>query len=140
RVDLLRLDAGDGGGLVLRVARGDRDLGAAGALAVAHALGDVRGERLGLEGRLAEDHLADRLVDDLLDARHVRALLLRSSVDEASDLRRPELLGAVLPDADDLLDARDADAREADLERRALRLHVRRADGGGAEARHPAQG
>ena len=42
----------------------------------AHELGDVLGECLGLERRLAEHDLADRLVDDLLEARHVRALLV----------------------------------------------------------------
>jgi hypothetical protein len=140
RVDLLRLDAGDGRGLVLGIARGDRDLRAAGALAVAHPLGDVLGERLGLERRLAEDHRADRLVDDLLEARHVRALLVWAEIDVALDLGGEQLLGAVLSDADDLLDARHADAREADQQPRALGLHVRRCDGGGAGAGHPGQG
>ncbi len=119
RVDLLREDAGDGRRLVLRVARRDRHLGAARALALAHALGDVLGERLGLERRLAEDDLADRLVDDLLEARHVRALLVRAEVDEALELGGEQLLVAVLLDADDLLDAGHADAREAHVERRA---------------------
>ena len=140
RVDLLRLDAGHRRRLVLRVARRDRDLGGARVLAVAHALGDVLRERLGLEGRLAEDDLADRFVDDLLEARHVRALLLRAEVDEALDLGGEDLLRAVLSDADDLLDAGDADAREADLERGTLGLDVWCGDGGGPGARHPAQG
>ena len=64
-------------------------------LAVAHALGDVGGERLGLEG-LAEDDLVDRLVDDLLEARHVRALLLGPEVDEALELGVEELLASPL--------------------------------------------
>jgi hypothetical protein len=97
---------------VLRVARRDRDLGAGALLAVAHALGDVGGERLGLE-RLAQDDLVDGLVHDLLEARHVRALLLRTEVDEAFELGVEELLAAVRADADHLLDAGHADAREA---------------------------
>ena len=124
RVDLLRRRFGDGGRLVLGVARRDPHLGAASLLAVAHALGDMRGQRLGLEG-LAQDHLVDRLVDDLLEARHVRALLIRVEIDEAFELRVEELLAPVRPDADDLLDAGDADAREAHLRRWAARLDVR---------------
>ena len=93
RVDLLRLDAAHGRRLVLRVARGDRDLGAPRALAVAHPLGDVLGQRLGPERALAEDDLADRVVDDLLEARHVRALLARPEVDEALQPGREQLLG-----------------------------------------------
>ena len=91
RVDLLRLDAGHRRGLVLRVARGDRDLGAQRVLALAHAPGDALGELLGLEAGLVEDHLADGVVDDLLEARHVRALLLRTEVDEALEVRGEEL-------------------------------------------------
>ena len=41
-VDLLGGDPGDGGGLVLGVARLDRHLGARGPLAFAHKLGNVR--------------------------------------------------------------------------------------------------
>ncbi len=47
-----------------------------------------------LERRLAEHDLADRVVDDLLEARHVRALLVRAEVDEALELGVEELLGA----------------------------------------------
>ena len=115
RVDLLRLHARDGRGLVLGVARGDRDLGALGALARAHELGDVLGERLGAERRLAEHDLADRLVDDLLEARHVRALLVAAEIHEAVQPREEQLVA----DAHDLLHARDAHAREADRDARA---------------------
>ena len=114
RVDLLREDARLGRRLVLRIAGLDVHLGAAGALPVADLLGDVLGERLGAQGGLAEHHLADRVVDDLLEARHVRALLLRAEIDEAVQPRRVELLGAVGLDPDDLLDVRDAHARERD--------------------------
>ena len=110
RVDLLRADARHRRRLVLRVAGRDRDLGAGGALAFANELGDVLGERLGAERRLAEDDLADRLVDDLVETRHVRALLVAGEVDEAVQAREEELLA----NPDDLLDARHADAREAD--------------------------
>ena len=92
--------------LVLGVAGRDRDLGAPRALALAHQLGDALREVLGAEGRLAQHDLADRLVDDLLEARHVRALLVAGEVDEALEPRREELLGAVLAHADHLLDAR----------------------------------
>ncbi len=108
RVDLLCLNAGDGGRLVLRIARRDRDLGARRALALADQLRDVLRERLGAEHRLAEHDLADRLVDDLVEARHVRALLVRGEVDEAVEAREVELLA----DPHDLLDARHADAGE----------------------------
>ena len=103
-----------------RVARGDRHLGALGLLARAHELGDVLRERLRAKRRLAEDDLADRLVDDLLEARHVRALLLTAQIDEALQAREEQLVANV----DDLLDACDADAREADLDTRRARLDV----------------
>ena len=48
----------------------------------------------------------------------------RPEVDEALQARREELLAAVLADADDLLDAGDADAREADVQRWELGLDV----------------
>ena len=114
RVDLLGLHAGHRRGLVLGVARRDRHLGALGALARAHELGDVLGERLGAERRLAEHDLADRLVDDLLEARHVRALLAAVEIDEAVEAREEQLLA----DPHHLLDAGDADAREAERDRR----------------------
>ncbi len=92
RVELLRLDARDRGRLVLGEARLDADLGASGALARADELGDVLGERLGLERRVAQHDLADRLVDDLLKARHVRALLIGAEFDHALKARREQLL------------------------------------------------
>jgi hypothetical protein len=131
RVDLLRLDPRHRRRLVLRVARGDRDLGGTRVLPLAHALGDVLGERLGAERALAQDHLADRLVDDLFEARHVRALLARPQVDEAFELRGEQLLAPVVAHADDLLDGRDADAGERELQRRELALDVLYRDLGG---------
>ena len=77
--------------LVLGIAGLDAHLGAARVLAVADLLGDVLGERLGAQRALAEHHLADRVVDDLLEAAHVRALLQRAEVDEAVQARRVEL-------------------------------------------------
>ena len=109
----------------LRVAGGYRDLGAQAALALAHLLGDVGGEHLGFEG-LAEDDLVDRLADDLLEARHVDAGLLRVEVDEALELGVEEVLGAVGLDPDHLLDPGHADPREADLGRRQRGLDVGR--------------
>ncbi len=120
RVDLLRPHARDRRGLVLGVARRDRHLGALGTLAGAHQLGDVLGQRLGAERRLAEHDLPDRLVDDLVEARHVRALLVAAEVDEAVQPCEEQLVA----DAHDLLDARDADAREPDRDLRPARLHV----------------
>ena len=70
-------------------------------------------ERLDLERRLAEHDLADRLVDDLLEARHVRALLVGAELDDALEAGREQLLGAVLTEPDHLLDAGHADPGEA---------------------------
>src|SRR3954470_12226732 len=93
----------------LRIAGGDRDLGPLAPLALAHPLGDVGGQHLGLE-RLPEHDLVDRLADDLLEAGHMDAGLLRVEVDEALELGVEEVLDAVGLDADDLLDAGDADS------------------------------
>src|SRR3954468_1739612 len=123
-VELLRLDARQGGGLVLGEARLDRDLGAPRVLTLANEFGDVLGELLGAEGRLAEDDLADGVVDHLLEARHVRSLLLRAEVDKAVQARVEELLTGVAAQADDLLHAGDTHARERDMDGRALRLDV----------------
>ena len=78
------------------------------------------GELLGAE-RLAEDHRVDRLVDDLLEARHVDPGLARIEVNEALELGEVE---PVAVDADDLLDAADAHSGEADLGRGTARLNV----------------
>ncbi len=139
-VDLLSAVAGRGGGDRLGIAGGERDLGPQAALAVANALGDPGGERLGLE-RLGEDHLVDRLVDDLLEARHVDPGLLRVEIDVALHLGEEELAAAVGVvvgaavglDADHLLDAGDSDAGEADLGPGAACLDV--GDGGREEIR-----
>ena len=113
-VDLLGLLAGLRRLHRLRVAGRDRDLGSLAALPLAHLLGDVGGQHLGFE-RLAEDDLVDRLADDLLEAGHVDAGLLRVEVDEALEAGVEEVLGAVGLDPDHLLDAGDPDAGEADL-------------------------
>ena len=91
-----------------------------GPLALAHQLGDVPRERLRAERRLGQHDLADRLVDDLLEARHVRALLLAAEIDEAGQAREEQLVA----DAHDLLDARHADAREPDRDARQARLDI----------------
>ena len=67
---------------------------------------------------------ADRLVDDLLEARHVRALLVRAELDDAFEAGREQLLGAVVAEPDHLLDAGHADPGEAQLDGRQLRLDV----------------
>ena len=124
RVDLLRLDARDRRRLVLRVARLDVDLGAQRALAVADLLGDVLGQRLGAEGALAEHDLPDRLVDDFLEAAHMRTLLVRAEIDEAVEAGREQLLGPIGADPDDLLDVGHTHARERQRERRNPALDV----------------
>ena len=83
RVQLLRGNPGDWGGLVLREARLHAHLGAARSLALADPLGNVLNERLGLEGGLVENDFPDHVIDDFLEARHVRALLLGAEVDNA---------------------------------------------------------
>ena len=93
RVQLLGGDAGHGRQLVLGIAGANRHLCAQPPLPLAHALGDVRGEGLGLQ-RLADHHRVDRLVDDLLEARHVDAGLARIQVHEALQRRVVELLAA----------------------------------------------
>ena len=124
RVDLLGGDARHRRRLVLRIARGDRHLRAPRTLTLAHLRGHVLGQLLGLEAALAQHHFADDVVDDLLEARHVRALLVRAEVDEAVQLGVIELLGARRADADDLLNVRHPRARQRDLDRRGRRLHV----------------
>jgi hypothetical protein len=89
-----------------------------------HELGDVLGERLGLERGLAEDDLADRLVDDLLEARHVRALLVGAELDDALEAGGEQLRVAVVAKPDHLLHARHTDAAQAELHRRELGLDV----------------
>jgi hypothetical protein len=134
-VDLLGALAALRGRHDLRIARGDRDLGPQPALALAHLLGDVGGQDLGLEG-LAQHDLVDRLADDLLEAGHVDAGLLGVEVDEALELGVEEVLGAVGLDPDHLLDPGDADAGEADLRRRQRGLDVGCGVGGGRLAGH----
>ncbi len=129
-VDLLRAPAALGSGDRLRVVGGDGDLGPQPALALAHLLGDVGGQHLGLEG-LAQHHLVDRLADDLLEAGHVDAGLLRVEVDEALELGVEEVLRPVGLDPDHLLDPGHPDPREADLGRGRGGLDVRSGGGGG---------
>src|SRR4051812_32867086 len=124
RVDLLRRHAADRCRLVLGIARLDVHLGAQRLLALADQLGDVRGQRLGLEG-FVQDDLLDRLVDRLLEARHVRALLRRAEVDEALERGVEELrLVARGTDSDDLLHAGYPNARKTQMGGRATRLDV----------------
>src|SRR4029077_534746 len=128
-VELLGGEAGDGGRDGLGIAGGDLHLGADAVLALADLFGDVGRQALGPEG-LAEDDVVDGLVDDLFEAGHVDARLLGIEVDEAFEVGVVEgfvtgiaaVLGAA--DADDLLDADDADAGEADPGGRGLGLCV----------------
>ena len=132
RVDLLRGQRRGGRRHRFRVAGRDRHLGAQAVLLLADCVGDLRGEVLGAQ-RLAEDDLVDRLVDDLLEARHVDSRLARVEVDEAFELgeevvgpgRRAVAGGSAMPaDSDHLLDSADADAGEAHLGSRPRRLYV----------------
>jgi hypothetical protein len=83
---------------------------------------------------LSEHHLVDGLVDHLLEARHVRALLLRGQVHEALELGVVELFSPVGPEPDHLLHACHADAGEAYSRGRPARLNVVVA--GGVEGGH----
>ena len=135
-VQLLRFDARDRRWLVLREPGFDAHLGAARALAGADELRDVLGQVLGLEGRVAEHYLADRLVDDLLEARHVRALLVRAEFDHAFEPGREQLLASVLAQPDHLFDSGHADSGETQRERRRLRLNVGQQRGGCVNVGH----
>ena len=85
---------------------------------------DVLGEVLDEERVVLHDAL-DRLLEELGEAGHVDALLPRVEVDRAVDRRRDELLAAAAPDPDGLLDARHADAREAERDLRRGSLQIR---------------
>ena len=87
RVHLLRPDARHGRRLVLGVAGGDRHLGPRRVLALAHALGDVLGERLGLEGaprRGSTSPIASLTTSSKRDM--CAPFWLRAEVDEALQL------------------------------------------------------
>ena len=114
----------------------DVDLGAPRALSLADKLSDVLGQRLDLERRFPQHDSVDGVVDDLLEARHVRALLVRAEVDDALEAGGEQLLGAVLANPDDLFDVGHADPREAQLYGRYLRLNVDRGELAGALDRH----
>ena len=124
-VHLLGGDVGDRGALLHRVAGVDRDLAAQRPLALHDPLGDVLRQHLDPEG-LADHHLVDRLVDRLLEARHVDALLVRPEVAEAGDIRVEQPLVAVVADPDRLRRPGDPGAGEADGCRRTRPLEVLR--------------
>ena len=70
------------------------------------------------EQPLAEHDVADRLVEELGEARHVHALLVAGEIDGALDLGGHHGLGVAAPDPDRLLDAGHARARERELDGR----------------------
>ncbi len=78
------------------------------------------------EQRLARDDDVDRLLEELGEAGHVHALLIRGEVDRAVDDRGHDRLGVAAADAHRLLHARDAGLRERerDLGRRSLEILV----------------
>jgi hypothetical protein len=94
----------------------------------------VLGEHLD-EERLADHDVVDRLCEHLREARHVHALLRRVEVDGARDARGDQLLVVAVAQADRLVDAAHADAREADsdLGRGRLEVHGERV----GDAIHP---
>src|SRR6266576_978191 len=96
---------------------------AQGALPLDDLRGDVGGELLD-EQRLLDHDLLDRLLEQLGEARHVDALLLRVEVDGAIDVRGDQLLALPVADPDRLTHAADAGAREPDshLGRRCLKI------------------
>jgi hypothetical protein len=79
------------------------------------------------EELLRDDQLVDRLAEELGEAGHVDALLVRVEVDVAVDDRGDERVAPVVLHADGLLDAGDADARQpqADLGARGLQIGLR---------------
>ena len=66
------------------------------------------------EELLTHDHLVDRLLEELWEARHVDALLLRVEVDEAIDRCCDERLGVAVSHSHRLLNAGDAGTGETD--------------------------
>ena len=84
---------------------------------------DVLGEILD-EERVVVDDALDRLLEELGEARHVDALLRRVEVDGAVDRREDQLLACAAADANRLLDAGHAGARQAErhLGRRGLQI------------------
>ena len=106
-----------------RPAGRDAHLGPHGLLALDDLARDHLGDLLHDPG-LAEHDVADRLVEDLGEARHVDALLPAGEVDRALDLGGHHRLGVAAADPDRLLHAGDAGARERELDGRRGRLHV----------------
>ena len=88
RDHLLRRQAGDRRAPAHRPAGGDPHLGAQRRLALDDVPRDHLCDLLD-DPRLAEHGVADRLVEDLGEARHVDALLAAGEVDGALDRRRP---------------------------------------------------
>ncbi len=84
---------------------------------------DVLREVLDEEGVVVH-HALDCLLEELGEARHVDTFLPRVEVDRAVDGGGNELLAAAAADADRLLHAGHADARETecDLGRRRLQI------------------
>src|SRR6266545_5149346 len=97
-----------------RVARRDPHLCAACRLPGDDVPRDVLGELLDEEGLLDHD-LVDRLLEQLGEAGHVDALLLRIQIDRAVDLRGDELLRPAPPQADRLFDALHPGPGQAEL-------------------------
>ena len=90
--------------LRMRPLRANPDLGLERLLALDDPCGDVLGEHLD-EQALAGDHQVDRLLEELREARHVDALLVRRQVDGAVDDRGHHGLRVAAPDPNGLLDA-----------------------------------
>ena len=111
RHHLLRREPGDGRSAVDRPLGADPDLGAERALPLDDAARDVLGEHLD-EQRLAFDDELDRLLEELGEARHVDALLVGGEIDRAVDHGGHDRLGVAAADANRLLHAGHARARE----------------------------
>ena len=108
-----------------RPLRPDPHLRAEGSLALDDATRDVLREHLD-EERLALDDELDRLLEELGEARHVHALLVRREVDRAVDDRGHDRRGVTAADAHRLLNTRDTGTRERerDLGRRGLEVFL----------------
>jgi hypothetical protein len=106
-----------------RPACDDPDLGPQGLLALDDLGRDPVGQHLH-EQPLAEHHVVDRLVEELGEPRHVRALLIASEIDGALELGGHQDLLCAPADPDRLVDARDACTREREPDRRRRRLEI----------------
>jgi hypothetical protein len=92
---------------------------------------DLLGQPFGAHSRVAENEVAHRVVDDLLEARHVHAPPRGAELDETLEPGREQLRRAPIDaDVDDFLYPREPDPRQRHADGRQRRLDVHRLGGG----------